>query len=266
MRSLLFTLLLALVPAFAPAQSFGMTDAEAINVSGRQRMLSQRMMKSYLMIGADIKADAAQRQLDDSVALFEAQFIALRDYTPNDSINTKLDTVEMLWLIHREKILASPNKDNAPSLMSDNLTLLNACDDVVKEIEAFSGIDSGKLVNVSGRQRMLSQKIAKAYIAIYWRVNEPRLKEEFNSAIQLFDESLTSLESSDMNTGELKVALNRVRNQWRFSQSGFRLSNDGRYVPTVITVTTESILRKMNEITGQYEGVMESAQLMASGE
>lgn len=229
-------------------------------------MLSQRMMKSYLMIGAQIKAYTAQHQLDDSVALFESQFLALRDYAPTKEINAKLDIVEALWLNHREKILAKPRKGDAPPLMNENLTLLNACDDVVKEIEAFSGIESGKLVNISGRQRMLSQKIAKAYVAIYWRVNTPYLKEEFEAAIQLFDESLANLEASDMNTKELQLALNKVRNQWRFSQSGFRLGKDDRYVPTVITVTTDSILRKMNDITGQYESVMESAQLMASGE
>ena len=69
-----------------------------------------------------------------------------------------------------------------------------------------------------------------------------------------------------MNTEELKLALIKVRNQWRFSQSGFRLGDDDRYVPTVITVTTDSILRKMNDITGQYAKVMESAQMMASDE
>jgi hypothetical protein len=266
MRSLIFTLMLVLVPAFAPAQSFGMTDAEAINVSGRQRMLSQRMMKSYLMVGAQIKADIAQRQLDESVALFESQFIELRNYAPSDEVNAKLDQVEVIWLTHREKILARPGKGDAPPLMQENLMLLNACNEVVKEIEAYSGIESGKLVNMSGRQRMLSQKIAKAYVAIAWNVSAPNLEEEFAAAIQLFDESLSDLEASDMNTEELKLALIKVRNQWRFSQSGFRLGDYDRYVPTVITVTTDSILRKMNDITGQYAKVMESAQMMASDE
>ena len=61
------------------AMTEGLTDAEAVNQAGRQRMLSQRITKAYLMIGADIKPALAQRQLDSSIALFEEQHLALLD-------------------------------------------------------------------------------------------------------------------------------------------------------------------------------------------
>ncbi|WP_300432723.1 type IV pili methyl-accepting chemotaxis transducer N-terminal domain-containing protein [uncultured Thalassolituus sp.] len=263
MRSLLFTLIMTLVPVSVPTLCWGLTDAEAINVSGRQRMLSQRMMKNYLMIGSEVKADEAQRQLDSAVALFEEQFLALRDYAPTAEINKQLDEVEDIWLNHRVKIISTPEKKDAPELMEENLKLLTACNDVVKAIEVHSGIASGKLVNMSGRQRMLSQKIAKTYMAMYWNVDAPTLADEFNQAIDLFDDSLTELQSSDKNDGPLKNALTRARNQWKFSQSGFGLGDEGRYVPTVISVTTESILRKMDQITGQYEALMNADQLVA---
>ena len=266
MRSLLFTLMITLMPLTAPTLSWGLTDAEAINVSGRQRMLSQRMMKDYLMIGANVKTETAQRQLDSAVALFEEQFLALRDYAPSDKINAKLDAVEEIWLSHRVKIISTPDKSLVPELLKENLNLLTACNDVVKEIEKHSGIDSGRLVNMSGRQRMLSQKIAKAYMAMYWKVDAPALEEEFKQAITLFDESLLELQASKKNDDPLNDALKRVQNQWKFSQSGFQLGDQGRFVPTVISVTTESILKKMDKITGQYQELMNSDQLLAGSD
>ena len=98
--------ILSLIPLLTPNYSWGMTDAEAINKSGRQRMLSQRMMKSYLMVGADVKVDVAIKQLDASVALFEEQLLELRDYAPTAAVNKELDTVESLWQIHRASFRA----------------------------------------------------------------------------------------------------------------------------------------------------------------
>ncbi|MFC3152890.1 type IV pili methyl-accepting chemotaxis transducer N-terminal domain-containing protein [Litoribrevibacter euphylliae] len=262
-KALIKLLVLTLIPLSFPIYSWGMTDAEAINKSGRQRMLSQRMMKSYLMLGADVKVEVAQKQLDDSVALFEQQFLELRDYAPSEEITNKLDKVESLWVVHRERIIAQPDKQHVADLMDQNLALLVACDQVVKAIEAHANVASAQLVNISGRQRMLSQKIAKAYIALYWKVEDTELKQEFQQAVQLFDESLQTLVDSDLNNEALNRSLRKVGNQWRFSQSGFKLGDDGRYVPTVISVTTESILKKMDQITKQYEELMISQHALA---
>lgn len=262
-KALIKVLILTLIPLSLPIYSWGMTDAEAINKSGRQRMLSQRMMKSYLMLGADIKVETAQQQLDDSVALFEQQFLELRDYAPTEEITNKLDKVESLWVVHRERIIGQPDKQIVPDLMDQNLALLVACDQVVKAIELHADVNSAQLVNISGRQRMLSQKIAKAYMALYWKVPAPDLKQEFEQAVQLFDDSLQTLVDSDLNTEDLNRSLRKVGNQWRFSQSGFKLGDDGRYVPTVISVTTESILKKMDQITKQYESLMLSHKQVA---
>ncbi len=260
MRGLLFALILSLVPLSFPSLCWGLTDAEAINISGRQRMLSQRMMKSYLMVGAEIKPRQSQQQLDAAIRLFESQFQELRAYAPTSEINTRLNQVEAIWLGHRRHIVSAPDRKATPELMKENLRLLVACNDVVKLIEAHSGLASGELVNISGRQRMLSQKIAKTYMAMSWQVDNPGLKEEFLQAIELFDQSLTKLEQSEMNTPELQDALLRVRNQWKFAQSGFRLREDGEFVPTIISITTENMLKQMDLITGLYEQVMNQLQ------
>jgi len=185
---------------------------------------------------------------------------ALQTYAPSASIRNKLSQVETLWNNHRQKILAAPNKDQITSLMAENVKLLQACHQVVLAIAGHSGQASAELVNISGRQRMLSQRIAKTYIAMYWNVNSEGIKKEFEEAKQQFSDALTKLQGASVNNSAVSDALNRVESQWKFSESGFRLDSNGHYVPTVISVTTESILWKMNDITKMYEGIMLSQQ------
>jgi nitrate/nitrite-specific signal transduction histidine kinase len=58
-----------LVPsAFAQIQSMN----EAINKSGRQRMLSQRMAKAYLQIGQGIAVERSRKILALSITIYAA--------------------------------------------------------------------------------------------------------------------------------------------------------------------------------------------------
>ena len=66
--------------AAQPAQSPDKDLNSAINKSGRQRMLSQRMTKAYCRIGLNIRRDEAEKQLSDAIPLFERQLADLKAF------------------------------------------------------------------------------------------------------------------------------------------------------------------------------------------
>ena len=105
---------------------------------------------------------------------------------------------------------------------------------------------------------MLSQRIATLYLALSWKLPVDGLEANFNQAVAEFDQALHDLIAAQQNTAAINKALEQVNAQWRYARAGFRLSADSRYVPTVIATTTETLLRQMNELTSQYEGVMRS--------
>lgn len=232
-------------------------DAEAMNLSGMQRMLSQRIAKSYLMIGAEVRSEQALQQLDQSVARFENNYQALAEYAPSAEIGAALEQVGESWQHYRELALSRPTREQAVLLLAFSDQLLAQSEALVQLIEAHTGSAGARLVNRSGRQRMLSQRIAKLYLALSWRLPVEGLEQQLQQATGEFEAAQQELLSAEQNTPQIAAALQKVEAQWRFARAGFQLSADARYVPTVITTTTETLLWQMNELTSAYAAVMQ---------
>ena len=258
MRKLIYRSLLALSLGLSSLPCWAaISDAEAMNLSGMQRMLSQRIAKSYLMVGAQVRSEQAIEQLDQSVARFESNFIALSDYAPSDSIAGALGQVERTWQNYRELALSRPAREHAVRLLQLSDQLLAKSEALVSLIEAHTGSASARLVNRSGRQRMLSQRIAKLYLALSWNLPLEGLEQQLQQATSEFEAAQQELLAAEQNTPQIAAALKKVEAQWRFARAGFSLSADAHYVPTVIATTTETLLRQMNEVTSAYEQVMQ---------
>ncbi len=249
------TLLFSLISIPTVVLSDTLTIDSAINKAGRQRMLTQRIVKSYLLIGQDVAIYTAQEQLDGSIGLFEQQLEELEEFSPNKAISNSLIEVRNQWNRFRLMAISKPEKNNAINLIIEGQNTLEKCEKVVKLLEKESGNQKGKLINISGRQRMLSQRIGMFYVAKSWNLKSNRIDNAFKTAISEYDQALKKLSSSKLNTQEINMALNKVSAQWEFSRSGFEQIENSRYVPFIIQVTTESMLKKMNKVTGMYEAL-----------
>lgn len=257
----LLTALLMFSMAWPVITHAGINDAEAINKAGRQRMLSQRIARSYMMLGAQINTLEAQKQLDESIGQFEQQYLELQDYAARDnSLNVELKQLESAWIVYRSEVLGHPDKDQAAQILQQSDAVLAAADSLVHKIQDKSGLKSAKLINISGRQRMLSQRIGKLYLAMYWHISTPGLSQEFNKAMQEYESALDVLMHAPENTDNIRTQLHKVKAQWDFSKAGFKQYQEGRFVPMVIATTTDTMLRQMELVTAAYEGAVHAAQ------
>ncbi len=157
-------------------------SAELVNIAGLQRMLSQKIVKSYLFYGLNIRPEYTHQQLIDSVLLFDTHYQILLNHS-NEEIQDLLLFVEMI----KNELLpfsqAPYSKENAGIMLEFSETLLEASNEIVERIEKQSQLKINQTINLSGRQRMLTQRIAKFYIAYQAGFTQKQTVRELNQPL-----------------------------------------------------------------------------------
>jgi nitrate/nitrite-specific signal transduction histidine kinase len=223
---------------------------DAVNIAGKQRMFTQRMLKDYAMVGMGNTFGKPESDLKKTMADFNDHLIALKQYTKSEETKKSLERVEVLWQSIQKVLNEPPSLERAVVLQEELEKLLKASDDATKLFAAESGNVSGEMVNIAGRQRMLSQRMASLYMLKVWGVEDPKFKTKLDDTLRLFKTSLEKLEGSPLNSDESKALLAKVKRSFVFFEMMNRSSS--KFVPTLIYKKSNDILKNMNTVTQMY--------------
>lgn len=192
-----------------------------INLAGRQRMLTQKMSKEMLLIYHDVDRKKNRTSLGKSALMFAKTLKGLvkgdkklkLNATRDKDVIKQMNVVSGLWLSFSKSVLPaiSGTKVDLPfitKVAKENLPLLKEMNKAVGMYEKAAGSDLNDLaavVNLSGRQRMLTQKMTKEYLLIAAKVNEKENKIKLKATIALFDRTLIGLRDGDPSQGVSKT-------------------------------------------------------------
>jgi hypothetical protein len=248
-----------------------------VNLSGKQRMLTQRMTKLSLLVSSNIDKQENIKRLAKFSSLYNQTLIAFvqgdkeLNCTPikNKAIEEQIKVIEEKWDIFYKNIKnIIENKDKSGKslkyVVDNNEELLKVSNELVKRYEQSNRsqnyLDKARLriVNVAGRQRMLTQKMTKEKFLISKGNSEyiPKLKK----TIELFDSSLQALINGDSNqtivkpTNEkIKKQLEKVASMWEKLKPLYE--NDKPTAKEMVTIIKENpiLLSEMNKMVKMAE-------------
>ena len=230
---------------------------DAINKAGRQRMLSQRMAKAWLALVHKTESGPAQLVLDRSMALFDRQLVELKTYAPNAELRKTYADLEGAWSEYKGALVGRhPSRDGAGGLLDTDARVLALAHQGTVQYEAVSSKPVGKLVNIAGRQRMLSQRMAKFFYAATLKVEPAQAQAEIGKARTEFLSAMDVLRNAPEATSGIKEQLVLADNQWLFFDLALKeINGAGPKALSDMFVTSENLLSVMDRVTGLYAGL-----------
>ena len=225
-----------------------------MNIAAKQRMLSQRIAKDYLYMHNNIAVTKTKKELEVSLRnFFEAHKILLSSIKDED-VHNLLEFVALSSNDFQETINQAFTLDNAQLILDLSESMLEGSQYIVNSLKSSIKSEQFKIIDTAGRQRMLSQRIAKYYIAYQSGIKDENTIRSMKKTVIEFSENLTLLVNNEKNTPLIQKRIDEINKLWGIVHKFYNNIEKGG-LPLIVFTTTNKISKKMNDITQLYLGI-----------
>ncbi len=225
--------------------------SKLIDIAGKQRMLSQRIAKDYIYVGKKIATSKADKELKASINEFLKIHNELSALITNDEIKNLLDFVALSSNELKEIANKDFTLDNAQLILDLTESMLEGNQYIVDSLKEVHKFKESNLLEKAAKERMLSQRIAKYYIAYQSGIKDENTVKSMKDTVKQFAENLDLLLKNKNNSVEINKKLKDIEKLWKIVHKFYNNIEKGG-LPLIVFNTTDNITKKMDEVTKLY--------------
>jgi hypothetical protein len=263
--------------------------ANNLNFAGKERTRTQKIVKDILLFRANIDKERALKEIKKSMKLFEETLNGLIDgsskYNLEKSVlpkrREKLLELKKMWQSFKKEAVASLKQTDSiepifrllkiskemrlklKDLILDYQNSINRQKQVAKLNNLldnfFGSLKHQKyIINIVGKQRLLTQKIAKLAIDCNLHIISDRCKKlsiavkEYNKVLAALEDGNKELKIEPLKSKEAKEMLQVIKKEWiAYAKSAIRVQNsDGKDIEAIkyILKNNEKLLKDSNKL------------------
>lgn len=200
-----------------------------INGAGRQRALSQRMAKSWLMLQQGLLARSSRLILRQSVKLFDSRLKELEAQTAGTENQAACAELAKLWPRYRNLLEVPPNTGDAHKLFAINEEVLEVADQLVRGFARTEGTHKGQMVNLAGRSRMLPQRAAKLFMFRQMGIRVAHCRSRLDETNEELTATFGQLQAAAQDAPGLAARLESSFNLWKLFRSSMEVRDPAEF-------------------------------------
>jgi len=221
------------------------SSVQAIDVAGKQRMLSFRILRDYLMVSMETDYKNPKGDMVKNIEIFSQSLKEISAYSKDSKVQSALGKTKKTFESFKQMLPSAFDTSKGSSYLGKAVSLSNSANQVVLALSKDTGEG---VINQVGRLRAVSQEISALYLLKTVAKDSESMKKQMQKAMGTFRKGLDALKKIELVDATMEKKLKKLKKIYIF----FEVMNaSDSHTPIIVCKKADKML-KIADVLTQY--------------